>query len=57
MKALLIALVALVFLSNCSNDNGKPCVKKGIPAYNRAAASKYVENLMATIKVQSRNDN
>jgi len=54
MKILLI-LLALLF-AGCSTNRGKPCFVKEIPAYNQQVATQYVEKLMQSIQVQSRND-
>lgn len=54
-KNLLITIIVLLFVG-CKSNVGKPCFVKEIPAYQKEAAANYVKSLMATIQVQTRND-
>jgi len=54
-KIFIITIIAFLFLG-CGSDVGKPCFVKEIPLEKRAEAAKYVKDLMATIQVQTRND-
>ena len=44
-------------LAACGSNDGKPCMNREIPYSKQVEATEYIQGLMKTIVVASRNDN
>ena len=56
MKYSILLLLIFLFFVGCGSDVGKPCLQREIPEAKKEAAAKYVQGLMSTIQVTTRND-